>query len=245
MFAADPVRECMHRCIAASGQSSQSSQSSVCTFTGGDGVGGTEEYMETMIPSASCTASSEYPGGGYACERAFDTNPDSDWATNAEGVGSWIQSNFGTAYRIIRFEYRHRAADEDNRDITLSFSDGTSQTFTLEEGDGIQSFAIVPVQSSFVNLTVDSEWRTQQGVWAHLSVGLSICGSLLKKMPLTASCYMLTNFGPLCCPQPARALSAIHRHGIRRGSLRRKLRFSARRWDSVWLVWWLGGRLQD
>jgi len=113
-----------------------------------------------LVPSTSCSASSEFLGGGYACERAFDDNSDTDWATQGEGVGSWIQSNFGTAYRIIRFEYRHRAADEDNRDITLSFSDGTSQTFTLENRNDIQSFDIVPVQSSFVKLTVVSVYST-------------------------------------------------------------------------------------
>jgi len=143
-----------------------------------------------MIPSASCTASSEYPGGGYACERAFDTNPDADWATHGEGVGSWIQSNFGTAYRINRFEYRHRAPDEDNKDITLSFSDGTSQTFTLENRDDIQSFDIVPVPSSFVKLTVVSVYSTvnngarQIRFYGH---ALSMCGSTIPLTPGSAS----------------------------------------------------------
>ena len=92
---------------------------------------------------------------------AFDADPDSDWATYREGAGSWIQSEFGATYRVARFEYRHRRHDEDNRQITLSFSDGSSQTFILQDDvNDTQSFAVTPVQSSFVRITVDSVYET-------------------------------------------------------------------------------------
>ena len=108
------------------------------------------------VPSASCSASSEY----FLCENAFDSDPESDWATQGEGVGSWIQSNFGAKYSVTRFEYRHRAQNSDNRQITLSFSDGSTQSFVLQDDiRSIQSFAVSPVQTLFVRLTVDSVYE--------------------------------------------------------------------------------------
>ena len=134
-----------------------------------------------MIPSASCTASSGH-NYGHPCERAFDANPDSDWATQGEGVGSWIQSEFGATYRVARFEHRHRIHSEDNRQITLSFSDGTSQTFTLEDDvhvHDIQSLAVTPVQTSFVRITVDTVYETYNN-GARMIV---FYGSLQRKSP--------------------------------------------------------------
>ena len=82
------------------------------------------------MPSANCSASSEH-SGTFTCDRAFDADSGTDWATQGEGVGSWIQSDFGATYRVTRFEYQQRNGNEDNRQITLSFSDGSSQTFSL------------------------------------------------------------------------------------------------------------------
>ena len=117
---------------------------------------------DMVVPSASCSASSEFRSGGYPCENAFDADPNSDWATDGEGVGSWIQSNFGAEYSVNRFEYNHRNPyNEDNRQITLSFSDGSSQAFVLQNNSrDIQSFAVSPVQTSFVRLMVDSVYET-------------------------------------------------------------------------------------
>ena len=115
---------------------------------------------DPAVPSASCSASSEYTDH-FLCENAFDSNPGSDWATQGEGVGSWIQSNFGAEYSVTRFEYRHRIYNQDNQRITLSFSDGSTQSFVLQDDiNSIQSFVVSPVQTSFVRLTVDSAYET-------------------------------------------------------------------------------------
>ena len=153
----------------------------------------TNDGVNRVLPSTSCVASSQYagPGGGYGCEKAFDDVTDSSWATWNEGVGSWIRSDFGATYTISRFEYRHRSTPiEYNRGITLSFSDGTSQTFTLENREDIQSFAIVPVQSSFVNLTVVSVYGTINNGARQIrfyGYGLSTCGSAIPLTPESAS----------------------------------------------------------
>ena len=127
---------------------------------------------DPAVPSASCSASSEYAyvDDRFHCESAFDSDPESDWATQGEGVGSWIQSNFGAKYSVTRFEYRHRAHNEDNRQITLSFSDGSNQSFVLQDDvRSIQSFAVRPVQTSFVRLTVDSVYETVNNGAAQIS----------------------------------------------------------------------------
>ena len=118
---------------------------------------------DPAVPSASCSASSEYAyvDDRFHCESAFDSDPESDWATQGEGVGSWIQSNFGAKYSVTRFEYRHRAHNTDNGQITLSFSDGSTQSFVLQDDvRSIQSFVVSPVQTSFVRLTVESVYET-------------------------------------------------------------------------------------
>ena len=115
---------------------------------------------DPAVPSASCSASSD-SGGAFTCESAFDSDPESDWATRRQGVGSWIQSNFGAEYLVTRFEYRHRIFNEDNRQITLSFSDGSTQSFVLQDDiRSIQPFAVSPGRTSFVRLTVDSVYET-------------------------------------------------------------------------------------
>ena len=118
---------------------------------------------DPAVPSASCSASTEH-NDNYRCENAFDSDPDSEWATQGKGVGSWIQSNFAIGaeyYSVTRFEYQHRAGPEDNQQITLSFSDGSSQSFTLQDNtNAVQSFVISPVQTSFVRLSVDSVYET-------------------------------------------------------------------------------------
>jgi len=148
--------------------------------------------IETTIPSASCTASSEHPPGSqFACENAFDANTGTEWATQGEGAGSWIQSEFGATYRLTRFEYRHRNSNEDNRQITLSFSDGSSQTFTLQDNvRGNQAFAVTPVQTTFVRITLDTVYEvinnggqiTFTGLQGKLS--LPTAPQLVKPSPL-------------------------------------------------------------
>ena len=117
----------------------------------------------------SCSASSEY-NHDYRCEYAFDAQPEpgTDWATKGGGAGSWIQTNFAATYIVQTFDYRHRDTGgvEDNKLITLSFSEGPPATFRLEPGFGnIQLFRLdQPRHTTFVRVTVDS-------VYTHLNNG--------------------------------------------------------------------------
>eukprot|EP00493_Phyllostaurus_siculus_P021415 UN21742 len=92
----------------------------------------------------SCTASSEF-SSNYVCENAFDgqraeTGSRGDagnaWATKGEGVGSWIELTFDEATSIDMMRYSNRdafgiALEDSNRQVTLSFSDGSTAVVEL------------------------------------------------------------------------------------------------------------------
>ena len=42
------------------------------------------------VPMSGCTASTRF-NFGHRCEYALDGNYGTDWATNAQGIGSWIK----------------------------------------------------------------------------------------------------------------------------------------------------------
>ena len=127
--------------------------------------------FERFVPSTSCTASSTlrfWPRIGanysssYACDSAFDEKAGTAWATKGEGVGSWIESDLGGTFSVSRFDYVQRAnAREHNKDILLAFSDGSSQNFTLQSTDKVQTFTISPARATTsVKLTVNSVYAT-------------------------------------------------------------------------------------
>ena len=45
------------------------------------------------INAASCTASTEFDNN-YRCGNTIDGKPDTNWATQGQGVGSWIKLDF-------------------------------------------------------------------------------------------------------------------------------------------------------
>ena len=68
----------------------------------------------------------------------YDSDTGTEWATEGEAVGAWIEIQFGKIYSLSKIETRHRdggsSSAENFKDITLMFSDGTNQTATLQDG---------------------------------------------------------------------------------------------------------------
>ena len=54
----------------------------------------------TRVPTQGCTASSEQDQHG-SCSRALDGNMKTDFATDGEGVGAWIEVSEFTQGHII------------------------------------------------------------------------------------------------------------------------------------------------
>ena len=85
----------------------------------------------------TCIASSEY-SFAYACNKSYDLNDGSGWATKNEGAGAWIEIELPKYAILSKIETKHRFRGRYSgvnfKDIILSFSDGTSQSASLKDG---------------------------------------------------------------------------------------------------------------
>lgn len=110
------------------------------------------------IAVASCTASSEITMA-YACASAFDlAKASQSWASANEGVGSWITAQFDGTYMVTKFAYQNRGFNDANKGVTLSFSSGASQSFTVDR-TAFKEFPLSPaVVTSSVKITVTSTY---------------------------------------------------------------------------------------
>jgi len=124
---------------------------------------------------ASCTASSHR--GHYVCDKVFDGvlaergrgKDNNEWATEREGVGSWIELNFDHATKINAMKYANRDAwttdGEANRRVKLEFSAGSPafvelvQPSTVDD-DWDQQYFFPDVETTFVKITVETVWGT-------------------------------------------------------------------------------------
>ena len=70
----------------------------------------------------------------------------------------WINTSFPASSLVTQFEYQQRGGNAKNKGVTLTFSDGSTQSFTLLNNDDLQSFALVPaVRTKSVRLSVNSQ----------------------------------------------------------------------------------------
>ena len=82
---------------------------------------------------STCTASSEYNDPDFACENAIDGdinpfNTGSEWASNGQGVGAWIQINFPGTYQIVSIGFLPRCAqDMQITSVEATFSDSSRE----------------------------------------------------------------------------------------------------------------------
>ena len=85
----------------------------------------------------TCNASSEY-SPNYACGKSYDLNVGSEWATENEGAGAWIEIQLPEYAQLSKIETKHRFggrySGENFKDIILSFSNNTTQSATLKDG---------------------------------------------------------------------------------------------------------------
>jgi len=110
-----------------------------------------------------CTASSEY-AERYSCEKAFDNDKGSAWASKGEGVGAWIQATFPRPVKIVKLKIlQRRVPSEANKQISLTTSFGWSHTAMLPEKGDTQWNIITlpePVTTSSVKITVKDVYGT-------------------------------------------------------------------------------------
>ena len=111
---------------------------------GSQACDGTEE-----IVGMTCSASSEY-WSISSCQKAIDDDADTFWASKGEGVGAWIQLDFGGVYNVTSLEFKHRDSPELFKDFNFNFSNGEiTGPFRLDNDRGRSYTFTLP--SSFIS----------------------------------------------------------------------------------------------
>lgn len=137
------------------------------------------ELRDVPGPVADVTASSTLPDdvATHDAWNLLDDDPKTNWAENADGygIGEYLDFEFWDSYYLVTVRIRGGNRYNEKRFynnarpevVTLTFSDGTSQTFRIE--DGMHSQLLVldePVMTKTVRITIDSvyEGYYRQGV---------------------------------------------------------------------------------
>jgi len=140
----------------------------------------------------SCTASSEY-SASFSCEKAYDGQTGAKgsgrdigtaWATQGEGIGSWIELHFDQPTTINMMKYANRDAhtgsQESNRVVGLTFSDGTIAIVELVDptsvaDDWLTEYNFPSVTTTFVLITVVTVWGTAHNGAEEIAFFNSLC----------------------------------------------------------------------
>jgi len=121
---------------------------------------GPEEEIEGLTATASSTYEDE--DDAYAAQLAVDGWLDTHWVEGAgTGEGEFLDIKLPQEKQLSRFAIAvgndvtesffqsHNRA----RKVTLHFSNGTAQSFDLDEKRGLQNFELTPVKASSVKVT--------------------------------------------------------------------------------------------
>jgi hypothetical protein len=131
-----------------------------------------------LLATATATASSQSTSTGQLASSAIDnvisgypTDTSAEWATNAGGVGSWLELTWPSSYTInnvVLFDCPN--TDDQITSGTLTLSDGTLVSFGALPNDGATGFTVTlptPVATTTLLMTVTGVSATT------LNVGLS------------------------------------------------------------------------
>ena len=127
----------------------------------------------------TCFASTEH-NTGHVCEKVMDGNSGSSWRTRSEGIGAWIQLNFGGLYQVENIKIKHKDNNRGEmfKNISLEFSNGRIVNYTLNnyfnnyptkywnEIDLINN----PPASEFVKITATSVYGSGHNGFADVRV---------------------------------------------------------------------------
>lgn len=108
---------------------------------------------------SGCTASSEQ-ASSWSCAKAFDGNVNTDWATQGEGMCSWITLQFAKPVKVNMMKYANRIGKERNKGVQLQFSDGSVETVQLKDDFNLNSFQFPEKITRFVKIQVKSTYST-------------------------------------------------------------------------------------
>lgn len=109
----------------------------------------------------------------YEPKNIYDGDNTTAWAEGAKGsgIGEWIKCEFNSEKTISKieivpgFDKMHEKLNDlwelnnQLKEIQVTFSDGSSQLFSLEKGNRLQSLQLKPVNTSSVTLTIKSVYN--------------------------------------------------------------------------------------
>lgn len=115
----------------------------------------------TLLVPSTCTASSKW-SDDYSCHNAYENNG-LNWATATEGVGSWIEYDFGQNVVIRKIVFQNRVCPGldcgDTARGTLKF-DHSVHTFDVHNRHGVNNEWIQAVVTQKVRFRVDSVYSS-------------------------------------------------------------------------------------
>ena len=134
------------------------------------------------LDKMTCSASSKFDDR-FACEKVIDGNSGTSWATRNEGIGAWIQLDFGSLYQVVYIRIKHRTNNlqkEMFKNITLEFSDGTKVDYTLNDQHkywNVVDLADNAPVSDFVKITATSVYGAVNNGFSDVRVFGCLTGS--------------------------------------------------------------------
>ena len=133
---------------------------------------GSNPELQVQLQITSCNASSMYPSvtngiGWFACERAIDGALSSQWATEGEREGAWIEILFNKSVTIDSMTFANRGSNFNSKLMLLSFSDGSNQTVEVSDEDELLSYPLSRVTTTFVRITTLTVYAGQHTVGAR------------------------------------------------------------------------------
>lgn len=139
------------------------------------------EHTTRILPVRTATSSSVLPPSRvarYTAEMVLDGTGNTSWVENAAGygIGEWIELQLGASRQITHLKIRN-GYDKDSRyrengrvrSFTLTFSSGETRTFSLADHPALQTFAVGPIPTSFVRLTINSVYEGSR--WEDTALG--------------------------------------------------------------------------
>ena len=127
------------------------------------------------INAASCTASTEFDNN-YRCGNTIDGKPDTNWATQGQGVGSWIKLDFEKIHWVEKLKIKHRSdstgTNEMFKEIELEFSSGViiGSTLHMVSGNWSQIDLDDPLNTDFVKITAISVYGTANNGFSEIQI---------------------------------------------------------------------------
>jgi hypothetical protein len=122
---------------------------------------------KALISSIEASGALEINGKKYEAKYAADSDPATSWGIEGANANEWLTFNLDgkrwvRELRIIpgyttfdgMFMFYNRP-----KDITLQFSDGSSQQFTLRDDPDMQYLSVRPIQTNSIKLTVDDVYK--------------------------------------------------------------------------------------